>query len=226
MIQVMTRFAAVVLMSLLCSHSFAGIMINPLASTALPAGFDGSSLSIAASESNLQFTDEILNQQTATSGFLSVSGIQASGPALSTLVGQGPTEILTQPTTGGSFELTDDNDNLLLSGNFGSGAIGGTTISNEAGFGTDNALFNGGSLLDFIDPEGSFSLSLILDADGLQGSGGSLGFIAGFDANFTAQIDVLAVDSPNGQVPEPGSVLMFSPILLMGLISRRRARKV
>ena len=225
MIQVMTRFAAVVLMSLLCSHSFAGIIILPVRRTAFPVEFDGSSLNVFDSESTLQFTDEILNQQTATRGFLSVSGIDASGAASSQPIGQ--SNFLSQSTSEnsfGSFTLTDDNGVLLLSGRLGSGVLSGSEGADTATFRTDNAFFNGGSLLQFIQPRGSFSLGLIIDDDqGLQVSGDSRGSIAEFDANFTAQIDVQAV---GGQVPEPGSVLMFSPILLMGLISRRRARKV
>ena len=221
MTQVIFRFAAVALMSFLSSQSFAGIIINPVSSSTFPVGFNGGTLDVASSTSTLEFT-EILNQQTATNGTLSVSGITAVGAASSTPVGG--IQFISQPTLGGDFSLNDDaTGGLLLSGTFGSGAIVGSDspTTNAAGFGTDNVIFNGGSLLQFIDTDGSFNLSFILDPP-LQ-IGGTSGQVSPFDGNFTGQIDVQA---SGGQVPEPSSALMFSPILLMGLISRRRARKV
>ena len=225
MSQVLTRFAAVVLMSFLCSQSFGGVIggeviINPFANpTLFPAQFDGETLSTVASSSSLDFLG-ILVPQSNTTGIISVSDVEASGPAVS--LG----ELVVQQTTGGGFSLTDDSNNVLLSGNFESGLLSGTG-ANTANFRTDNALFNGGSLLEFVEPEGSFSLGLVIDGPGLQVVNivNNSGELLPFAADFTGQILVQGIES-DGQVPEPSSVLMFSPILLMGLISRRRTRKV
>ena len=104
---------------------------------------------------------------------------------------------------------------------FEGGLITGSTNSPSASFRTDEVTFSDGSLRQFIAPEGSFSLSLVIDGGGLTFTPATSmsvndAALLGFSADATAQV------TAQGQVPEPGSVFIFAPMLL-GLLARRRS---
>ena len=223
MAQILIRFAAVCLMTFLCSQSFAGVIpgniaVTPFGTptsrvqlTGTPVSNSLTLSSISVSQSSLEFNG-ILASQSIPTGTISVSNVMTDGNA-SLDFGE-----LSQPTTSGDFSLSDPDDNLLLSGTFGAGLISGPTNDITAGFNTDQVMFNGGSLLQFIKPEGSFVLSLIVDGGSLEQT--TAGTLAPFSADITANITVQGIH-PDGQVPEPGSIFIFAPMLL-GLVSRRR----
>ena len=207
---------------LLCCQSYAGVIGGPTTINLAPTGgsnviFDGSVFNTAPITENPASTLTLggfLDKFSSPSNeFVSISiqGVEAFGDLVTdTSVGSG-IEFLFQGTVGGDFEIRDLNNDLLLSGDFGSGVINavrnGGRLSSAGGFSSD-VTFTDGLILEHIDSSGDISLSLseivAISDEGL-----------GFEANFTAEITV-------SQVPEPSTLFMFSPILI-GLFVRRRS---
>ena len=193
---------------LLCCQSYAGVIGGPTTINLDPTDssnvvFDGSVFSTAEnSESTLTlggFLDKFSSPSNEVAT-ISIQGVEASGD-LVTLAGS-----LFQGTEGGNFEILDLSNELLLSGDFGPGVIGlaqsGGVLSSAGGFSSD-VTFTDGLILEHIAPVGTISVSLsqIVANPTVE---------LDFEANFTAEITV-------GQVPEPSTLFMFSPIL-MGLL--------
>ena len=207
---------------LLCCQSYAGVIGGPTTINLDPTGgsnviFDGSVFNTAPITENPASTLTLggfLDKFSSPSNeFVSISiqGVEAFGDLVTdTSVGSG-IEFLFQGTVGGDFEIRDLNNDLLLSGDFGSGVINavrnGGRLSSAGGFLSD-VTFTDGLILEHIDSSGDISLSLseivAISDEGL-----------GFEANITAEITV-------SQVPEPSTLFMFSPILI-GLFVRRRS---
>ena len=203
---------------LLCCQSYAGVIGGPTTINLGPTDssnvvFDGSVFSTAEnSESTLTLGGFLDKFSSPSNEFatISIQGVEASGD-LVTLAGPGDEDSLFQGTEGGNFEILDLSNELLLSGDFGPGVIGlaqsGGVLSSAGGF-SSNVTFTNGLILEHIAPVGTISVSLsqIVANPTVE---------LDFEANFTAEITV-------GQVPEPSTLFMFSPIL-MGLLVRRRS---
>ncbi|MDG2385301.1 MAG: hypothetical protein P8N76_26765 [Pirellulaceae bacterium] len=119
-----------------------------------------------------------------------------------------------QATEGGSFDLYDQNNDLLLSGTLGKGTLSGPVAGTATGgfLTTEFGMFTDGSLLNILNPENllqsSFSISLT-DVNGGLGLGTSAeGKLEDFSADATANIGARAV-------PEPAAILT----VIMGLMS-------
>ena len=141
---------------------------------------------------------------------LSISGVVIDGPALVI----GPS--VTQNTTGGTFSVWDDNDNLLLTGALDSSVLSGSLIGSTGSyFNTSIVTLTGGSLLPFFHPDsGGLSLALA----GINSAGGGHLSVDGTTLlPFSANADGLLEGEP---IPEPATGLL----LLTGgaLLARRR----
>ena len=207
---------------LLCCQSYAGVIGGPTTINLAPTGgsnviFDGSVFNTAPITENPASTLTLggfLDKFSSPSNeFVSISiqGVEAFGDLVTdTSVGSG-IEFLFQGTVGGDFEIRDLNNDLLLSGEIGSGLISAVRtdsgLSSAGGFSSD-VTFTDGLILEHIEPAGTISLSLseIVENPTVE---------LGFEANFTAEITVT-------QVPEPSTLFVLSPVLI-GLLVRRRS---
>ena len=124
-----------------------------------------------------------------------------------------------QSTTGGTFQIWDDMNSLLLSGTFGDGVISGSLSGPSTGsfvslsFGT----FNGGSLQNQVDPSSS---AVSLSFNGVNGGNGfSVSQMPAVLDDFTTDATGLI----SAAIPEPatGVLLLAGVIGALGL--RRRA---
>ena len=187
---------------------------------AMIAGVFGTTDDGVAGTTGLQNTDidftgflsgmpDILNGASFT-----LSNVLASGPA--TLVGP----VVSQNTTGGTFELYDNSNNLLLSGVLGLGAISGSTVSSAGAiFNVTTTTYTGGSLLPAVvsSPAGlSFSFTAIT-TNGLPGLlPGQNGYLSDFVADATGNLDAESV-------PEPMTLGLLGLGLAGAAVRRRRA---
>jgi hypothetical protein len=129
---------------------------------------------------------------------------------------------LLQSTSGGDFSLYDQNNVLLLGGTLGAGTLSGPVGGTATGgfLTTEFGDLTSGSLLSVVQQQSlrsTFSISL---TDVNNGAGFSLtggGDLADFEADGTANIGVQTV-------PEPASLLLLLPGLLLSLGIWRRQR--
>jgi hypothetical protein len=150
----------------------------------------------------------------ASGASMTLSGITADGAAMGTV------GLISQETSGGMFNLFDDSNMLLLSGNFGSGVIAGSTVSTGASFfSTSPVFYTGGSLLPLIKPDsGVISLSFTdVRTSGNPGLVVSNNTLLNFSGNATGLLEASAV-------PEP-SVIGMAGIGALVLIRRQRRRR-
>lgn len=175
---------------------------------------DGNVLSIGEQDTNVNFTG-ILSGMTdipTEAASFTLSGVQIVDDA--TVIGGA---VVVQSTTGGTLDLWDDSNNLLLSGSLNNGSISGALGPAATGsfFNLDFATVTGGWLAPLLDPESlSFAISF---TDVNHGSGFSVSDtqLAPFEAAGTANISAI--------VPEPSTTV---PALLglMGIMLVRRRR--
>ena len=205
---------------LLCCQSYAGVIVEPTTINLGPTSgsnvvFDGTAFnttSLSGPPSSTLTLSGFLDELSSPSNefaSISIQGVEAFEDLVAVPVGL-ETELLFQGTVGGDFEIRDLNDDLLLSGNIGSGVISAARsnvgLSSAGGFSSD-VTFTDGSILDLIAPTGTISLSLseIVANPTVE---------LGFEANFTAEITV-------EQVPEPSTLFVFSPMLIGAFVRRR-----
>jgi hypothetical protein len=154
----------------------------------------------------------------------SLTGVTLAGPA--NVIGS----VVNQLTTGGTFNLWDPSNSLLLSGLLTGGDISGTTTSSAGSFfNVGVATFTGGSLLTSYLASTPAALSLSLtgiigtDLSGNQTPGlyvhcnGSCN-LNNFTANATGLID-------GAPVPEPASALLLLSGFFGGLGGLRLRRR-
>ncbi len=146
---------------------------------------------------------------------ISLSNIMATGSSvvLGTLV--------TQATTGGTFDVYDPSNNLLLSGSLGDGAITGSNADSTGSFfNTAVANFTSGSLLSSLaaTPAGfSISFTNILSSAGAFMNVGTSG-LDPFTADATGQIE----GDPAAAVPEPATLALLVSGVLGGIAKRKK----
>jgi len=205
---------------LLCCQSYAGVIVGSTTINLDPISgsnvvFDGTVFNTTSSPENpvstltlSGFLDE-LSSPSNEFARISIQGVEAFEDLVAVPVGL-ETELLIQGTIGGDFEIRDLNDDLLLSGDIGSGLISAARsdvgLSSAGGF-SSAVTFTDGLILDRIGPTGTISLSLseIVANPTVE---------LGFEANFTAEITV-------EQVPEPSTLFVFSPMLIGAFVRRR-----
>jgi hypothetical protein len=164
------------------------------------------------------FLEPIPDVTTAVASF-SLSGVTAVGaPNVTTLV--------SQSFTGGTVNLYDPSNTLLLSGTLGSSSLVGTLgpPGTAAFFSTTFGSVTGGTLAPFI-VNNSLSLSINLTnvngGAGLTvGQGGEI--LNGFTADSVVNVGGNPTDLGGG-LPEPGTLILAASALFTGVAVRRRA---
>jgi hypothetical protein len=142
-----------------------------------------------------------------------LSGLLATGPA--TVVGS----TVLQPFLGGSFQLFDSANTLLLSGSLTNSQLAGTLGPPGTGavFSTALGTITGGTLASLIAP-GTMSLSMdMTQVNG--GAGFSVGAAAPILNPFQADASVLVAANP---VPEPAGAALL--LIGAGVTALRRRR--
>ena len=207
---------------LLCCQSNAGIIGGPTTINLGPTNvsnvvFDGSVFNTTSAPgspaSTLTLGGDLDKFSSPSNEFveIAIQGVEAFGGLVTNAPAGLGLEFLFQGTVGGDFEIRDLNNDLLLSGEIGSGLISAVRtdsgLSSAGGFSSD-VTFTDGLILEHIEPAGTISLSLseIVENPTVE---------LGFEANFTAEITVT-------QVPEPSTLFVLSPVLI-GLLVRRRS---
>ena len=209
MYRIITRLTCSLAVALLCCQSYAGtINFDPDFDDPgsdnrirLDSGLLGTTNVTFGSVTLSGFLNELTDDVNDT-GTISISGITVGDPVVPD---PGTTSFF--GTQSGELEIVDSNGALLLSGNIEPGFL---QVGEFNGGFSSVITFTGGSLLEFIEDDGGLSLSLLE----LEQSESSSDFIA----TFTAEISANSL----GEVPEPSTLLMFSPILI-GLFARRRS---
>jgi hypothetical protein len=180
---------------------------------------DGVGANNGEQNSAVIFLDLLKNAHTDIAfGSFTLDGVQLAGKP--TVIG---TEVIMQPTTGGKFEIWDENDELILSGTLLGGILSGPLgLGATGGFLTTTlGVFDGGSLQQYLDPNSAslaFSLTNVNGGQGFSTIGsGDDQRLAPFTAHATANLGA------RGLVPEPQSGVLLG-LGLLGLLASRRRR--
>jgi len=163
-------------------------------------------------------------------GSFSLFGVDLVGePGVDTI---GPFTRIDQATTGGSFELYDQNGTILLTGTMTDGLLSGSPGGAAAGsfFAANLGTFTGPSsdelnkLFAQLDPDSaslSISLTDVIASDSTPGLQLVGGVLRDFTADATGNV---SAESIGNVVPEPSSVSLVLCGLL-GLLSLRRRQR-
>jgi hypothetical protein len=162
-------------------------------------------------------------------GSLTLSGLTPSpaGPGSALLIFQ---STILQNFTGGTLELWDENNNLLLSGNLGASALTGA-VGNPTGglFQTSYGSITGGALMPYVDPN-SFLMSMnFTSIKTIPGGQNGLTLAAPPPPGNFVNVDLnpfradATVDVEADQIPEPAAAGMLLAITLCALSVRRKA---
>jgi hypothetical protein len=182
---------------------------------------DGNAGTVGQQNTDVEYTGflEPIPDINTGNGSFTLSNLVATGPPISA-------GVVIQNFTGGTFNLFDPSNSLLLSGLLTTSSLQGTLGPPATGavFTTNVASVTGGSLAPFIVP-GSLGLSMNLT----NVNGG-----AGFSVNdgvflnpFVADAFVSISGNPTdlgGGLPEPGTLFLATVALVTGAAVRRRAR--
>jgi hypothetical protein len=168
----------------------------------------------------LDILDSIVPDIFTTTASFTLDGLSASGVALP--MGSA----VFQNFTGGTLELYDAANTLLLSGSLDESLLAGTLGPPGTGglITTSFGQFTGGTLAPYLDPD-TLALSIALgDVNG--GAGLSVSPIVGFPAlsmlnSFTADASVIIAASP---IPEPAAILLMAlSVILAATVARCRS---
>jgi hypothetical protein len=183
---------------------------------------DGNNGTTGDQDTNIEFTDFLDPLPDVITPIASVS--------LRNLLRTGPADLLsnpglvTQAFAGGSFELYDPSNTLLLSGAISTSSLVGTLSPPGAGgvFTTGVVLVTGGVLADSIVPN---SLSLSMNLTNVNGGNGfSLTRDLLLNPFITdTSISITGTASPPGNFPEPGSLVLAAVAVIGATGFRRRA---
>jgi hypothetical protein len=218
---------------LLCGHSHAGTIIK-LSLSEAPADvvFSGANLSTiddgdAATTGDqntsaifLDFLDPLEADILAPTASFSLGGLTASGFPL--LVPPVSPVLVIQDFIGGTFELYDSANTLLLSGVLDDSTLTGPIGPPATGalFTTSFGLVNGGTLSPFVDAD---TLTLSMSFTEINGGAGfGIGATAPVLLPFTADASVNIAAEP---IPEPAAIvtlLVASSVAVAGVNRRRR----
>lgn len=224
--------AAALLCALQANSAFAGTVIK------LDLGNDGASdvqlvdstletiddqVGATTGEQNtaVVFLDALAAEKNIALGSFTLSSVSLSGAPF--VVNN---SVVMQPTTGGVFEIYDQNNELILSGTLTGGTISGPLGANSAATGgfltTTLGTFTGGSLKSLLAPNSAslaFSLTDVNDGAGFSvvGSGDSAR-LAPFTAAATANLGAREL------VPEPSSTVLMA-LGLCGIAGQFRRRR-
>lgn len=186
--------------------------------SALSTISDGNAATLGDQDTNVFFDGYLSGVADISSGAsFSLSGILASGaPSIAGVV-------VSQNTAGGTFNLYNSANTLLLSGTLGSGLLSGSdTGSVGSMFTTSVGNFTAGSLLGLLPAQNSLFLTLALSNIQTAGSPGldvAFGIIQNFSGNGQVSID----SEVGAAVPEPFTLgLLLTGTLAGALVSRRK----
>jgi hypothetical protein len=164
------------------------------------------------------FLDPLSDINTPVASF-TLSNLAAAGPATVS----GP--VVLQNFAGGTLNLYDPSNALLLSGLLTTSNLQGTLGPPGTGavFTTNIATVTGGSLAPFIVPT---SLGLSMTLTNVNGGAG-FSLTGGTVLNpFLADSSVSILGDPTdlgGHIPEPGTIFLATAALFAGAVVRRRA---
>jgi hypothetical protein len=183
---------------------------------------DGNAVTTGDQNTDVEYTgflEPIPDINTSVASF-SLSNLARSGPAIASIPG-----FVIQNFAGGTFNLYDPSNSLLLSGLLTTSSLQGTTGPPGTGavFTTNIASVTGGSLAAFIVPT---SLALSMNLTNVNGGAGfSVGdgvvlnpFVADSVVNISGDPTPLG-----GGLPEPGTLVLATIALFAGTAVRRRA---
>lgn len=175
---------------------------------------DGNGTTTGDQDTGLEFVGFLdgIFSDIASGASMSIAGITATG--LPNLLGT----LVTQATTGGTFNVYSPTNVLLLSGTLGSGAIlGSTSASTGSFFNTTVATFTGGSLLTYVlNTPAALSLSFSnVVTDGKPGMVVTPNGLQNFVTDATGQVEGSAV-------PEPATAALLISGVLGGIAARRK----
>jgi hypothetical protein len=183
---------------------------------------DGNAGTIGDQNTNVEYTsflEPIPDINTSIASF-TLSNLAAAGPAFQPVPG-----VVVQNFAGGTFNLYDPSNSLLLSGLLTTSSLQGTLGPPGTGavFTTNVASVTGGSLAPFIVLN---SLALSMNLTNVNGG-------AGFSLNDGVILNPFFADSfvnisgdptdLGGGLPEPGTLVLATIALVAGAAVRRRA---
>lgn len=181
---------------------------------------DGDATTLGNQDTTLRYVGPLSFLSDILSGAsFSLAGVTASGLATVT------SGVITQMTTGGTFNVYDQSNSLLLAGLLDAGVISGGIVSSTGSFfNSTAATFTGGSLLAYVAPTPaglSIALSGILSNFNLVGMAVTPGCTTGCQlGDFTAAADQIVDGS---SVPEPATALLLTGGIVGALVRRRKA---
>ncbi len=178
---------------------------------------DGNAATVGDQDTDVEYTsflEPIPDILTGNASY-SMAGLQTSGAPQ--LFGS----LVVQNFSGGSINLYDSANNLLLSGTLSTSTLSGVAGPPGTGglFTTAVAAVTGGSLQPFILPN-TLSLSINLtDVNGGAGFQVRGDVLGAFSAD--AFVNIGGEPDPNGHIPEPAAILLLA-VAASGLLAVRR----
>jgi hypothetical protein len=170
----------------------------------------------------LDILDSVESDILTSTASVTLDGVTASGAAFPF------GSAVFQNFTGGTLELYDAANTLLLSGTLDASVLAGTLGPPATGalITTTFGQFTGGTLVGYFDPD-TLALSIALGSIN-GGAGLAVSPLDGFPAisvlnAFTADASIIIAANP---VPEPAAILLLVSGILATAIARRRRRLI
>jgi hypothetical protein len=185
---------------------------------------DGNAATTGDQNTDVEYTgflEPISDINTSAASF-SLSNLARSGPAIVSIPG-----FVIQNFAGGTFNLYNPSNSLLLSGLLTTSSLQGTVGPPATGavFTTNIASVTGGSLAPFIVPTSlalSMNLTNVNGGTGFSVGGGLEPFLNPFVAD--SVVNISGDPTPlGGGLPEPGTLVLATVALFAGTAVRRRA---
>ena len=176
---------------------------------------DGDATTVGEQNTRIDFVGFLgfLSDVTTAAASFTLSGAQSTGNAVQNGL------LISQTTTGGTFSLWDQSNNLLLSGLLAEGAIAGGADDTGAFFNTGIATYTAGSLLSFVAPTPA-GISLALAGIFTNGQTGMFVTNGVLDP-FVADASGIFAGKRGQEIPEP----FTASLLLSGLVGGMGLKK-